>query len=82
MWSRKVASLPFYQRSMCDHRPQAIGDCDQQGCNNTVPVVIVHYAVYSVCILYKPGPNLYIADWLSQNNHMENKGPGNHRHEC
>ena len=24
-------------------------------------------------ILYKPGPDLYIADWLSRNHHVENK---------
>ena len=27
---------------------------------------------YSVHILHKPGPDLYEADWLSQNNHTEN----------
>ena len=26
-----------------------------------------------VCIIDKPGPDLYIADWLSTQNHKENK---------
>ena len=28
---------------------------------------------YWVYIIYKPGPDLYIADWLSRNNHTEGK---------
>ena len=28
---------------------------------------------YRVQILYKPGPEIFIADWLSQHNHMEGK---------
>ena len=28
---------------------------------------------YSMGILYKPSPELYIADWLSHNNHTENR---------
>ena len=28
---------------------------------------------YRVCIIYKSGPDLYIVDWLSQNNHIEHK---------
>ena len=28
---------------------------------------------YSICIQYKPGPDLYIADWLSCHNHTENR---------
>ena len=34
--------------------------------------IILHTHQYRVCILYKPDPELYIADWLSQNNHEEN----------
>ena len=26
-----------------------------------------------VCIIYKSGPNLYIVDWLSQNNFTEDR---------
>ena len=28
---------------------------------------------YRVHILYKPGPETFIADWLSHHNHKENK---------
>ena len=28
---------------------------------------------YRVQILYKPGPEIFIADWLSRNNHIESK---------
>ena len=34
--------------------------------------IILHIHKYSVIILYKPGPNLYIVYWSSHNN-MENK---------
>ena len=29
--------------------------------------------LYRIHIMYKPGPDLYVADWLSQNNHTENR---------
>ena len=29
---------------------------------------------YNVCILYQPGPDVYIVDWLSHHNHTESKG--------
>ena len=35
--------------------------------------IILHIQQNSVHILCKPGPALYIADWLSRNSHMENK---------
>ena len=28
---------------------------------------------YRVQLLYKPGPEIFIADWLLQNNHIEGK---------
>ena len=28
---------------------------------------------YNMCIVYKPGPDLYTADWLSHHNHNEKK---------
>ena len=36
-------------------------------------LIMLHIHQYRLHILYKPGPNLYIADWLSQNNHTENR---------
>ena len=34
---------------------------------------MLHIHQYKVCILYKPGPDLYIACWLSNHNLSENK---------
>ena len=34
---------------------------------------ILHIHQYRVCILYKPVPDLYIVDWLSCHNQVENK---------
>ena len=28
---------------------------------------------YRVCYIYKPGPDLYVTDWLARNNHTEDK---------
>ena len=35
--------------------------------------IMLHIHQISMCILYKPSANLYIADWLSQHNHTENR---------
>ena len=35
--------------------------------------IMLYIHQYSVYILYNPGPDLYIADWLSRNNHVGNK---------
>ena len=35
--------------------------------------MLVSIHQYNMCILYKPGPDLYIADWLSHHNHTEGK---------
>ena len=34
---------------------------------------MLHIQQYMVCIIYKPGPDLYIADYLSQNNIAEDR---------
>ena len=34
---------------------------------------MLHIHQYRVCIIHKPGPDLYIADWLSRNNHAEDR---------
>ena len=35
--------------------------------------IMLHTHQYRVCIIYRPGPHLYITDWLSRNNHTEDK---------
>ena len=38
---------------------------------------------YRVQIIYKPGPKIFIADWLSRHNHMEGKDKGYaHQDRC
>ena len=50
---------------MCGNRPQTISGNDQQGCSNMNPQTTVHYDVHLPEGLYKPGPDLYIWDWVS-----------------
>ena len=33
--------------------------------------IMLHIHQYSIHILYKPGPELYLADWLLCHNHLE-----------
>ena len=35
--------------------------------------IMLHYHQYNVPILYKPGPEFYIADWLPCHNHAERR---------
>ena len=35
--------------------------------------IMLHIHHYSVKILYKPGPELFIVDWLSHHNYVESK---------
>ena len=36
--------------------------------------ILLRIHQYSVCIIYKSCPDIYTADWLSQNNYTKNKG--------
>ena len=46
--------------------------------------VLLRLHQYSVKVTYKPGPDLFIADWLSRENHKESKDKGYtwHAIEC
>ena len=35
--------------------------------------ILLGIHLYRVRIIYKPGPDLFIVDWLSRQNHSENK---------
>ena len=35
--------------------------------------ILLYIYQYSMCMLYKPGPDLYIVIWLSHDNHTENR---------
>ena len=38
-----------------------------------IQCILLKIHQYRVQILYKPGPEIFIADWLSQHNHKEGK---------
>ena len=38
-----------------------------------IQCILLRIHQYRVRILYKPGPEIFIADWVSQHNHKENK---------
>ena len=38
-----------------------------------IQCILLKIHQYRVRIIYKPGPEIFIADWLSRNNHMEGK---------
>ena len=45
--------------------------------------IILHIHQYRVHIIYKPGPEIFIADWVSHYNHEENKdGDMWPKHKC
>ena len=54
---------------------QTIGHNNQQECGHLaqhLQCIMLFICQYRVCIIYKHSPNLYIMDWLSQNNQTEN----------
>ena len=58
------------------HRPQTAGSYVQKGHGHTVAMYTMHTVKihqYRVQIIYKSGPEIFIADWLSRNNHVEGK---------
>ena len=66
-----------FAREVCvimDHIPLVvIISKDVAMLSQCLQCILLHIYQYSVCILYKPAPDLYIVDWLSKNNCMENK---------
>ena len=57
-----------------DHKPLiVIMDKDVAILSQYWQWIILCIHQYRIHILYKPGPKLYIADWLSHHNHEENK---------
>ena len=64
-----------------DHKPLvAVISKDMAMLSEWLQCMVLHIHQYRVCIMYKPGPYLYITEWLSRNNHTE-KRPGNDWHE-
>ena len=66
-----------FARVICiitDHKPLvAIPSKDVAMLSQWLHHIILCILQYRVHIIYKPGPDLHIFDWLSRNNHIENK---------
>ena len=57
-----------------DYKPLvAIVSKDEVTLSQWLQCIMLHIHQYSVFILHRPGPILYIADWLSHNNHTHNR---------
>ena len=64
-------------RGVCiitDHRPLVAILCkDVATLFQQLQHIVPHIHLYRVHIIFKPGPELYISEWLSRNNHTEGK---------
>ena len=57
-----------------NHKPLvAILKKDAATLSQRIQCILLRIHQFSVRILYKPGPDLFITDWLSRHNHTENK---------
>ena len=57
-----------------DHKPLvAMFKKDVATLLQCIQCILLKIHQYRVQIIYKPGPEIFIADWLSRNNHMEGK---------
>ena len=72
-----------FPRDVCvitHHKPLvAIFKKDIATLSQRIQCILLRTHQYRVRILYKPGPEIFIADWLSQHNHKENKDKAIHR---
>ena len=57
-----------------DHKPLvAIFKKDVATLSQRIQHILLRIHQFQVKIIYKPGPDLFIVDWLSRHNHTENK---------
>ena len=57
-----------------DHKPLvAMFKKDVATLSQHIQCILLKIHQYRVQIIYKPGPEIFIADWLSRNNHVEGK---------
>ena len=57
-----------------NHKPLvAIFKKDVATLSQCIQCILLEIYQYRVQIIYKPGPEIFIADWLSQHNHEEGK---------
>ena len=57
-----------------DHKPLvSIFKKDVTTLSQMIQHILLKTHQYRVQVIYKPGPDIFIADWLSRHNHMEGK---------
>ena len=57
-----------------DHKPLvSMFKKDVATLSQCIQCILLKIHQYRVQIIYKPGPEIFIADWLSRHNHMEGK---------
>ena len=75
-WFGEILPLLFWQRGNHHHRSQTA--CihvkkDVATLSQHIQCILLKIHQYRVQIIYKPGPEIFIADWLSRHNHVEGK---------
>ena len=57
-----------------DHKPLVVMfKKDVATLSQHIQCILLKIHQYRVLIIYKPGPEIFIADWLSRSNHVEGK---------
>ena len=72
----EIPPLMLCQGSNCNYRSQSIsGKINKDGTtlSQQLQYIMLHIHQNNICILYKPGPDLYIASLLFCHNQTENK---------
>ena len=68
-FAREVSIITYYTSLV------AIFKKDVATLSQRIQSILLRIHQFWVRILYKPGPDLFIADWLSKHNHTENRDP-------
>ena len=75
-WAQESSPLLFSREVLIitNHKPLvAIFKKDVATLTQCIQCILLKIHQYRVQIIYKPGPEIFIADWLSQHNHKEGK---------
>ena len=75
-WPRKISSLLFWQGGTCYYRSQTTGINIQEDVATLLQRIqhtLLKIHQYRVQVIYKPGSDIFIADWLLRHNHAEGK---------
>ena len=75
-WTQKVMPLPLCKRGEYNYRSQTTSSNIQKDVATLLQrlhQILLRIHEYRVRIIYKPGLDLFRVDWLSRQNHKENK---------